>query len=523
MTRIRFNRRVGAAAVTALVLLGVTACGSDSDDGSGDSANGDQTLTWALPAPPDSLDISKAINATSYTVYSAGLETLVHSDGAEIVPWLATEWTNPDPLTYVFELRDDVTFWNGDPMTADDVAFSIDRNTSPDSLISYDFTSIKSVESTGEHEVTVKLKNPDPLFLPTTIGTDALIVQKSFAEAAGNDIGTPDKLTMGTGPFQFTSFSKTSGVKLTRFDDYWGDLPVYTGVEFTAITDPETLRIALTQGQADGSFDANAADADRYEQSGNLDVALTPGLAFLYLSMDVREAPFDDVHVRKAIELAIDKAEVAKAAGGDAATPTDAMMSGPAFSTMFGEDGAGFTSQVDVPTAPDIDAAKAELAQSSSPDGFTTKVRFNADGSIAFQVLKEQLAPLGITLDGQQIDDNAFYDEIGAIDQPQGFRIILTGAGSTDPWESFRSFLGSSNTSGYSSDVTTSNLDLLSTETDPEKREAAVVAISQDLIDQAPFVPLFTYPKMLVLGKGWSYDDFKPRGSGWILNVRPAS
>ena len=454
---------------------------------------------------------------------SAGLETLVHSVSGEIQPWLAESWTTPDPLTYVFELRDDVTFWNGDPMTADDVAFSIERNVDPESLISYDFTAVDSVEATGDHEVTVKLKNPDPLFLPVAVATDAFIVQKSFVEAAGADIGTPDKLNMGTGPFEFKSFSKTEGVKLARYDKYWGDKPAFANVEFTAITDPETMRIALTQEQVDGSFDANVADEARYKQSSDVNVALTPGLAFLYVSMDVREAPFDDVHVRNAIELALDKAAIAKAAGGESALPSDAMISGPAFSAMFGDDGAKFSSQVDVPTSPDLDAAKAELAQSASPDGFSTKVRFNGDGSVAFQVIKEQLAPLGIELDGQQIDDNQFYDEISKIDEPQGFRIILTGAGSTDPWESLRSVLGGANTSGYSSDVTTSSLDSLATDTDPASREAAVVAISQDIVDNAPFIPLFTYPKMLVLGKGWTYDDFTPRGSGWILNVHPTA
>ena len=283
------------------------------------------------------------------------------------------------------------------------------------------------------------------------------------------------------------------------------------------------MRIALTQGQVDGSFDANVADADRYRESEDVNVELTPGLAFLYVSLDVREAPFDDVHVRKAIQLAIDKTAVAQAVAGAGGLPTDALMSGPQLITTFGEDGSEFASQVTLPTTPDLAAAEAEMAQSASPDGFTTKVRFNADGSTAFQVIKEQLAPLGIELDGQQIDDNAFYDEIGAIDEPQGLRIILTGGGSTDPWEVLRSLLGGANTSGYSSDVITDNLETLATETDPAVREEAVVAISQDLVDEAPFVPLFSYSRMLVLNDAWTYEDFRPRGSGWILKVEPGS
>ncbi|MBB5159815.1 ABC transporter substrate-binding protein [Saccharopolyspora phatthalungensis] len=519
MTSHRVMGRLGAATAAVILLLGGAACGAPSN-GPG-SAKADQTLKWALPAPPNSLDITKAINATSYTVQSAGLETLVHPEAGQIKPWLAKSWTSPDPLTYVFELRDDVTFWNGAPMTADDVAFSIERNISPSSLISYDFTAVSSATATGAHEVTVKLKHPDPLFLQVAIGTDALVVQKSYVQAAGDQIGTPDKLNMGTGPLEFKSFSKTSGVTLDRYDKYWGDKPTFAGVQFTTISDPETMRIALTQGQVDGSFDGTAAHSDQYK-SNKTNVSLAPGKGYLYMSMDVRQAPFNDVHVRKAIALALDKQAITKATAGNAAQPADALMTRPQFETMFGQDGVDFTSQVPSTTT-NLDAAKAELAQSKTPKGISTSVRFNADGRLAFQVIQQQLAPLGIVLNGQQVDDNQFYSEIGKISDPQGLRIILSGAASTDPWESLRSLLGDADTAGYSSDVTKTNLDILASTADPAQRKSAVVAISKDIADQAPFIPLYTTKQMLVLGKEWAYDNFTPRGSGWILKLHPAS
>lgn len=511
-------RRVPALAVVGIVAaLALSSCAASPP-----SASADAELTWALVSAPQSLDNTKAISAVSYTVQAALLETLVHvSDAGEIEPWLADSWTALDDMTYVFTLRDDVTFWNGDPMTADDVAFSLNRVADDSSLISYNFTALEEATVTGENEVTVTLNSVDPLFLSVGLATNGFIVQQAFVEEAGDAIGDPEALTMGTGPYQVDSFSKTGDTVLSRYDKYWGETPGPDSITFTTITDPETMRIALTQGQVDGTFEASLADAERYKSSDAITTTFAPGLAMEYLSLDVREAPFDDIHVRKAIAYAISNDDLVTAQLKGNGDPAEALMTRLQLEAMFGEDGSELTDQITVYDN-DVEAAKEELAQSAYPDGFATDVTFADYDSVVFQVLQADLGEIGITLNGKPVSAEQFYDEIGQIDQPQGMRPIYTGYGSLDPWEALRNFLGATNTSGYTSAVADNSLSILSSSLDEAERKAAIVALSQDIAENVPYVPLYTEDKLLVLGNDWAYQDFAPRGSDWIHRVTVA-
>lgn len=511
-------RRASAiAAVGIVAALALSSCSGSSPESSADAE-----LTWALVSAPQSLDNTKAISAVSYTVQAAMLETLVHvSDTGEIEPWLAESWETPDDKTYVFTLRDDVTFWNGDPMTAEDVAFSLNRLAEDASLTSYNFTAMEGATATGDNEVTVTLNAVDPLFLPVAIASNGFVVQQAFAEEAGEGLGDPDALTMGTGPYQVDSYSKTGDTVLTRYDDYWGEAPGADTVTFTTITDAETMRIALTQGQVDGTFEASLSDAARYESSDAVTTTLAAGLGMEYLSLDVREAPFDDVHLRKAIAYAVSKDDLVTAQLKGNGDPADAIMTRPQLVAMFGEDGAELTDEIEVYDN-DVDAAKKELAQSAYPDGLAIDATFAEYDSVVFQVLQADLAEIGITLNGTSVSAEQFYDETGQIDQPQGLRLIYTGYGSLDPWETLRNVFAASNTAGYTSAVADENLGILSSTTDADERKAAIVAISQDLAENVPYVPLYTEDKLLVLGNDWAYQDFTPRGADWIHRITVA-
>ncbi|MGN7967066.1 ABC transporter substrate-binding protein [Microbacterium sp. 22179] len=508
-------RRASAVAALGIVAaLALTSC-----SGASSTSSADTDLTWATVSAPQSLDNTKAISAVSYTVQAAALETLLHVNGdGELEPWLAESWTTSDDKTFVFTLRDDVTFWNGDPLTAEDVAYSLTRLAQDSSLTSYNFVSFEQATATGDNEVTVTLSAVDPLFLPVAVASNGFIVQQAFAEEAGDALGDPEVLTMGTGPYQVESFSKTGDTVLARYDDYWGDAPSADSVTFTTITDPETMRIALTQGQVDGTFDARLADAERYSSENAVTTTLAPGLSMEYLSLDVREAPFDDIHLRKAIAYAVSKDDLVTAQLKGNGQPADVVMTRPQLEAMFGEDGTELTDQIETYDN-DIDAAKEELAQSAYPDGLTIDATFAEYDSVVFQVLQADLAEIGITLNGSSVTAEQFYDETSQIDQPQGLRLIYTGYGSLDPWESLRGLFAEANTAGYSSAVGTENLATLASTLDEDERKAAVVAISQDLAENVPYIPLYTEQKLLVLGNDWTYEDFAPRGADWIHRI----
>src|SRR5699024_8144697 len=137
-------------------------------------------------------------------------------DEGQPQPWLATEWEMPDDTTYVFTLRDDVTFHNGDPMTADDVVFTFERIMDPDggSPWTSEFEPVDSVEATDDHTVTFKLKETYGPFLAPLSSTYAAILP-------ADDSIDFQKEIVGTGAFQLEEFQKDTATRLAAFDDYW--------------------------------------------------------------------------------------------------------------------------------------------------------------------------------------------------------------------------------------------------------------------------------------------------------------
>ena len=123
--------------------------GRSAEKGSG----GIDMLTWAHPAAPPNLDYVHTLDFTTPSVLSNSLEGLLAFDpDGTLQPSLAESWSQPDPLTYVYKLRPDVTFWNGDPLTADDVVFSLNQHIDPDvgSQWSFYYTSVDRIEASGD-------------------------------------------------------------------------------------------------------------------------------------------------------------------------------------------------------------------------------------------------------------------------------------------------------------------------------------------------------------------------------------
>src|SRR5205823_4936300 len=137
-----------------------------------------------------------------------------------LVPALARSWSQPDATTLVYRLRPNVTFHDGTPLTAQDVAFSMSLNLDKKvaSQLSSYFTAVRWIRATGPDEVTMKLKTPSPFaqYLPAFQG--GMVVPRTFWQAHAKDIGTPNVLTVGTGPWKVTEFVPDDHITFERFD-----------------------------------------------------------------------------------------------------------------------------------------------------------------------------------------------------------------------------------------------------------------------------------------------------------------
>lgn len=426
-------RLVFSLAVSLLVVA-LAAGGATARD-SAASADVDN-LTWALGAPIRGLEYTHSADSGSATVISLGCEMLVRYDRlGRLTPALASSFSNPNALTYVYQIRKNVKFWDGTTMTPEDVVFSLKRaaSTKAGSQIAAFYTSVKSITASGG-KVTVRMKKADPYFRYAPAVT--YILQKKYWAANLKDIGTPQKLTMCTGPFRFTSFRGDERIELTAFDSYWGGRPKVRSITLRVIVNEATRLLAMRQGEIDGSFRLSQDVIDQWKRLKSTRVQLAPELRTAYISFDTAVEPWNDVHVRRAMAYALDKAGLVKAIlrGYGQVAPT---MPPP---EQWG----------DVMTQPQVKAfyktlpkysfnmakASAELKQSAFPTGFKATIPY-PDSEVtlgkALLSLSQNVKPLGVQLTVKEMTTDAWFATIYNHPSPMGGQVISWGVDYPDP------------------------------------------------------------------------------------------
>lgn len=205
-----------------------------------------------------------------------------------------------DGLDYTFHLRDDVTFHDGTPVTADDVVFSIELYKASEYQGSQ-ISMLSSVEATDEHTVVCHLDAPYSPFLQGICSP--MIASKAYYESSEDDfVNNP----IGTGPYKFISRAKGSNIKLEANEDYYRGAPEIKEVTFEVIPDSSTKAIALQTGEVNFA-EIDSATKPQLEANPAITIAEVPTSAFSYIAMNTEKEPFNDVKVRQAINYAIDR------------------------------------------------------------------------------------------------------------------------------------------------------------------------------------------------------------------------
>ncbi|WP_214415718.1 ABC transporter substrate-binding protein [Sphaerisporangium fuscum] len=512
-----------ALARLATGVLLVLAAGCAGAPGSGAAPD---TLRWAMGNTPSSLDIAHGFNDASTTVQFAVLDTMVAigPDG-RVVPRIAASWTHPDPRTYVFTLREGPRFSDGTPVTAEDAAYSLTRHLDPavtSQAASY-VTQVKKVEVTGPRTVKVTLRKPSPTFLATA-ALAWQIVPKKLAAAHPKDLGSPEVGTLGSGPFKVTKFSLASGVTLERNELYWGPKPALRRIEVKAISDPETLRLAVSSGEVDGTNDIQVSETRKWSALPGVTTVFYPADHIAYLSLGVREGPLKDVHVRRAIAHALDRGALATLMIGGHGGIADLMLPKPQITALYGG------TPPKLPTYPyDVNAAKAELAESAYPQGFTLAAPYDSgsDDVKALQAIAADLAVIGVRLDLQPLPTEQYRQRMFS-HQDTPLQLVDLIYGTPDPGEVLPDLVSRAsagpqgfNFSGYGSPEMDARLDDLGKHEGAD-RAAAVTEVLAEIADQVPYVPLYSREAAVALR-----DRFTGRFGTWTADVfsgiRPAA
>jgi len=284
-------------------------------------------VTWnVFQGEPQTVDPYHAADYTPNMINSNMCENLLQqTPDFQIKPGLANSFTNPDPLTWVYELRDDVTFWDGTPMTADDVAYSLDQNlVDKTSFSNYLYVNVASVKKTGEHQVTVKLTKPDYLFNEEMASSAGVVVEKAFHQKAGKKFGSPAVGLMCTGPFKFEKWTQGQSISATRYDGYWNkDLkPKVKQIDFTFLTDDNAITSGLLAGQIDGTYNVPTSGVTQLKNSAVGKYYTGPAPLETTLVVANPKGALANAEVRKALQLAIDWKGIGQTVFGGLGTPS---------------------------------------------------------------------------------------------------------------------------------------------------------------------------------------------------------
>ncbi|MFJ6415471.1 ABC transporter substrate-binding protein [Paeniglutamicibacter sp. NPDC091659] len=333
-------------ALAASAVLALAACSASPGGGGGEAVKPNfeltantpapsgelDKLTWATYAEPFSLDYVYAFDYADNQILSNVCESLVRlNDDMSISPGLASKYENPTPTTWVYTIREGVKFHDGTTLTADDVVASMERHLDP-KVGSFWFSvydRVKSIEKTGDNEVTVTSKVPNALFNESMSGAAGVIGSAATFKKLGADYGNSTGGVNCTGPFQFKKWQSGEKISLTRFDDYWDkDLKAKAKeLDFVIMTDPVARVNAMKSGEVDGSWLVPTNAVGELNASGAGDVFFGLNTSVNSLVVSNPDGPLGNPEVRKALLMAIDRTGLAQAAESGFAKRTNSLTS----------------------------------------------------------------------------------------------------------------------------------------------------------------------------------------------------
>ncbi|HUY24835.1 MAG TPA: ABC transporter substrate-binding protein, partial [Candidatus Saccharimonadales bacterium] len=379
---------IGGATLLVSSILLLSGCSSAAN---GTSPARKAVLSVAEAVAPTTLDPQASSLGADWNAWQLSYQCLlVQSPDGTIGPQLASSYTvNAAGTVYTFKLRKGVEFQNGDPFTSADVVYTFQRLQKTGIPYAQSlFAGVGSVQAVGSYQVAFTLTAPNPGFLlnmanPSVVGCAIL---------DSNDSANLAQQMNGTGPYTMTGYQPNAQMTLTAFKHYWGPAPKNAGLKILYVPNPLTAVADLESGGVDLIFPSSASLSTL---TANRNVALQSVTADNVdeLEINTNAAPFNNVLVRRAIALAINRSQIASLAYGGDAVPTSYLPPGLSWAPQLGTQPY---------SKPSISEAKSLLAQAGFPNGFTTTLMYVAgyspQSADEVAVEKSQLAQIGITV-----------------------------------------------------------------------------------------------------------------------------
>ncbi len=454
------------------------------------------TVTMLIESSPNNLDLRVGTDAQSERIGALIFDALVKKDEHyNLRPWLATSWEQPNAATWVFHLRDGVRFHDGKPLTAEDVAWTIESLVDPEygGLItskSGSFAAVDRAEARDRLTVVVHLKRPDAGLLFNM--SDGLfgVVEKG----AGRDLGTHP---VGTGPFRFDSAVEDKEVVVERNPDYWAGAPKIARIRFAVVPDAITTALELQKGS--GDIESNAITLDMVHSlrdAPNLVTETGPSSVVVYMNFNVTDPALRDKRVRQAIACAIDRQAIVDALWRGRARLASSLLPPEHWARAADSELAQYPRDV-ARAARLLDAAGFVPGRDGVRLHVTLKTSTDETTRLMAAILQQQLRAAGIELRIRSAEFGTFYADvtkgafqiyglrwIGVNEDPDIFRYAY-GSGSFPP--------KGANRGHYANARVDALLAAAAGEVDQAVRRKEYVEVQQILAEELPGIPLW-YP-----------------------------
>jgi len=457
--------------------------------GQGQPAPGGGALVVQQTSEPPGLDLTATpATATAGVVFYNIQEALVKVDQqGKLVPWLAERWqTAADNLTYTFFLKKGVRFHNGRPFTADDVKFVLDRARNPETKHPHakQYEDIATIDVKDPQTVTIALKQSNAMFLYNLARQGSVIYPREAVEQQKSN-------PVGTGPFALARWDRGDRIVLKKNADYHvKGLPRLDQVTFRFIPDPNAALAALQAGDIDVlGFGLGPESVEVVRRSPALQVILGETTSDVILALNNSKKPYSDVRVRRAITHAVNKDEILKGAmfGFGRVLGTNVDPLNPYFVDMAKA----------VPHDPD--RARQLLAEAGYPNGFDATLRVPPQYPYTVrtgEVLVGQLAKAGIRVTLEQIEWGQWLERVY---KNADYDMTIIGHG--EAWDA-GNYANPKYYFRYDSPRFQDVYKRSETTLDDAKRRALYQDLQKIMVEEAPVVWLYVYPRIVAAKKG---------------------
>jgi peptide/nickel transport system substrate-binding protein len=411
MTASDISRRTLLRCASVGGVTGLAGCntgGPDGDDGGNGQGTADTSGGETDRPRRDSATIALKENPTEdvwafyggvMPYFTNVVEPLIWvGDDLEAEPWLATDWERTGERTFVFDIRQDVTFHNGAALTAEEVVWSFEAlfdnwawtkgwlHLEPD-----------GVQAVDDHTVEFTTTSVLPQF-PGTVAHNMVAVQHPDRERDGGPIGT--------GPYRVEEIQDDDFVDVSAFEDYWGGAPATPELTYQVMTDPSTRSLAVQSHDVHVAFDPPRVQVSSLREEEATTVHVQEEPSTVWADIHNTRSPTDDERLRKALNYAVDQESIVDSILDGIGQPARGVIA----PTIY------WSAHDDLPVyGPDVERAEA-LVEESSYSGetleFVVQTGQPVEGDVMAQVIQRNADDIGVDIEISMVEAAAFDDAI---------------------------------------------------------------------------------------------------------------